>query len=381
VKLPRKEESYVITIGSNALNLLGERARKILHEKSCRAIIVSNKTVFNLYGEKAIKSLSASGFDVSSFLIGDGERFKSFKTLEKTLQFFSEKKLERNDVVIALGGGVVGDLSGFASAVYLRGIAFIQVPTTLLSQIDSSVGGKTGVNSSFGKNLIGAFHQPGAVIIDTDTLKTLPKRELTAGFCEAIKQGAIGSRRLFDDTSLFLKPECDKSKRTVEQRDNQFSKLIAAQCAFKAEIVAGDERESIIRTDNRSRRILNFGHTAAHALETITNYKRFRHGEAVGYGMLVAAEIGKRLDITPPDAIDSLRLAINLAGKLPRAYDLSATEIIRLIQHDKKSVGGKIMWIFLEQIGRAKIVDGSQVPSKIVAESLRTVLRKDYLRF
>ena len=365
--MPRKEESYDITIGSNALSLLGERTREVLHEKSRRAIIVSNKTVFNLYGQIAVKSLRESGFDVSTFLIGDGERFKSLRTLEKTLRFFSKKKLERNDAIIALGGGVVGDLAGFASAIYLRGVAFIQVPTTLLSQIDSSVGGKTGVNSSFGKNLIGAFHQPRAVIIDTDTLKTLPRRELTAGFCEAIKQGAIASEKLFNKTVHSL-----RSKENIEE-------LIAAQCAFKAEIVAGDEREDLTRTDNRSRRILNFGHTAAHALETVTNYKRFRHGEAVGYGMLTAAEIGKRLDITPPDAIDSLRLAIKLAGTLPPANDLPSTEIIRLIQHDKKSVGGKIKWILLERIGKTRIVDGENIPAKIVRESLRIVFNKDYL--
>jgi 3-dehydroquinate synthase len=325
--------------------------------------------VFDLYGPLAVQSLREAGYEVATFLMGDGERFKSFRTLEKALQFFSETKLERNDGVVALGGGVVGDLAGFAAAVYLRGVAFIQVPTTLLAQIDSSVGGKTAVNTSFGKNLVGAFHQPRCVLIDTETLNTLPKRELTAGWCEAIKQGAIGSEKLFDQTVRYLS----------SNKNESLSRLIAAQCAFKASIVAGDEKEDIMRTDSRSRRILNFGHTVAHALETITNYKRFRHGEAVGYGMLAACEIGKGLDITPSDTIDSISAAINFAGHLPQAKDLAPTEIIRLIEHDKKSVGGKIKWVFLEKLGKARIVDGSDIPSDIVKDSLRTVLSQRYL--
>ena len=369
VKLPRKSESYGILIGSNALNHLGEEARKALHPQSHKAVIVSNKKVFNLYGQTAAKSLRDSDFGVSTFLMGDGERFKSLGTLEKALQFFSEQKLERNDAVIALGGGVVGDLVGFASAVYLRGVAFIQAPTTLLAQIDSSVGGKTAVNTNFGKNLIGAFHQPRAVVIDTDTLNTLPQRELTAGWCETIKQGAIASEKLFNQTVNALK-----------SGDN-IDELIAAQVKFKASIVAGDEREDITRTDFRSRRILNFGHTVAHALETTTGYKRFRHGEAVGYGMLAACEIGKRLDITPPDLLVSLIAAVKAAGCLPCADDISPSKVISLIKHDKKSVGGKIKWILLERLGRVRVVDGDDVPSEIVRESLRVVLQKKYLWF
>lgn len=389
VKLPRrKEESYEIIIGSNAINLLGTEARKVLHSQSRRISLISNKIVFNLYGKAATKSLREAGYEVSIFLMGDGERFKSFRTLEKALLFFSGQKLERNDAVVALGGGVIGDLAGFAAAVYLRGIDFIQIPTTLLSQIDSSVGGKVAVNTSFGKNLVGAFYQPRGVLIDTETLKTLPERELTAGWCEAIKQGAIGSEKLFNQTIKLLPQRHRDTENKTKKRaqltsvsavDSELSNLIAEQVKFKASIVAGDEKEDITRTDSRSRRILNFGHTIAHALERITNYKRFRHGEAVGYGMLAAGEIGKRLDITPSDALDSLVAAVKTAGNLPRADDLSSSEIISLIKHDKKSVGGKIKWIFLEKPGRAKIVDGEDVPSEIVRESLRVVLNKNYL--
>src|SRR5439155_13101588 len=195
--------------------------------------------------------------------------------------------------------GVVGDLAGFAAATYLRGIAFVQVPTTLLAQIDASVGGKTGVNLPAGKNLVGAFHQPHLVVIDIQTLRTLPQRELTAGWCEAVKQGAVGSRRLFDQTDRLLSSNGTDFSLCFEKEESQTEvcDAIAAHCSFKAAIVAGDEREDIGRTDRRSRRILNFGHTTAHALEKLTGYRRFRHGEAVGYGILVAGEISKNVGI------------------------------------------------------------------------------------
>lgn len=185
----------------------------------------------------------------------------------------------------------MGDLAGFAAAVYLRGVPFVQIPTTLLAQIDSSVGGKTGVNLPAGKNLIGCFHQPSAVIVDVETLTTLPPRELVAGWCETIKQGAVGSRKLFKQTTDFLRLFDSKSPLCSSQLED----LIACHCSFKAAIVASDEREDIVRRDHRSRRILNFGHTIGHALEAVTSYRRFRHGEAVGHGILVAGELSKNL--------------------------------------------------------------------------------------
>src|SRR5207253_9358691 len=192
----------------------------------------------------------------------------------QALAFLAEAGLERNGAVVALGGGVVGDLAGFAAATYLRGIAFVQVPTTLLAQIDASVGGKTGVNLPAGKNLVGAFHQPSLVLIDTETLRTLPRRELTSGWCEAVKQGAAGSRKLFDQTCNFLRSSSTDFSLCFKDEKSQtkvcpasLNKLIAAHCRFKASIVIRDEREEVTRTDRRSRRILNFGHTTAHALE------------------------------------------------------------------------------------------------------------------
>jgi 3-dehydroquinate synthase len=278
---------------------------------------------------------------------------------------------------------VVGDVAGFAAALYLRGVAFVQAPTTLLAQIDSSVGGKTGVNTSAGKNLVGAFHQPSAVVVDTATLTTLPRRELTAGWCEAVKQGAVGDRRLFERTKRFLTAEARRASNrpagagvteSDAARDEELAHLIAAQCAFKARVVAGDERESPGRNDARSRKILNFGHTVGHALEAVTSYRRFRHGEAVGYGCLAAAEISKRLGLLDPSELESLREAVALAGRLPRAADLDPETIGRALRKDKKAVGGSVRWVLLEGLGRARVVDGREVPARIVLASVRSAI-------
>jgi 3-dehydroquinate synthase len=298
----------------------------------------------------------------------EGERYKSFRSLEKAVTFLSENHFERDDLVLALGGGVVGDLAGFAAAIYLRGVPLVQVPTTLLSQIDSSVGGKTGINLATGKNLVGAFHQPASVFIDTETLVSLPPRELVSGFCEMVKQALIADRSLFEMTvdclqkhDFLLSPE--------------FEELIAAQCGFKASIVANDERESTSRTDAKSRRVLNFGHTTAHALETITDYRYFRHGEAVGYGMLVAGELSRNLGLIDSGDLESLRDAVRLCGPLPRADHLDTKQITGSLKHDKKSVGGQINWVLLEGIGRPKIVEGRLISAKSLRLALRAGLR------
>jgi 3-dehydroquinate synthase len=336
-----------------------------------RIALISNETVFKLYGADAMRSLRAARFLPSPWLMGDGERHKNLRTLGRALEFFSEAGLERSDAVIALGGGVVGDLAGFAAAAYLRGVAFLQVPTTLLAQIDASVGGKTAINLAAGKNLAGAFHQPRAVLIDTATLKTLPRRELTAGWCEAVKQGAAGSRRLFDKTTGFLRRERQESSPPSSGLDQ----LIAAQCAFKAEVVAHDEREEVARTDNRSRRILNFGHTTAHALEAATGFRRFRHGEAVGYGMLVAGEVSVGLGLLDASELELLRAAVGLCGRLPRADDLDQDVILSALSHDKKRVGGHLKWVLLERIGRARIVDERDIPPRLLRASLRAAFK------
>jgi 3-dehydroquinate synthase len=322
-------------------------ARDCLGDRAQRITIISNRRVFSLYGSALVKSLRASGFIVMTWSIGDGERFKSIETVERVLRFFSESGLERSDGVVALGGGVVGDVAGFAAAIYLRGVPFIQIPTTLLAQVDSSVGGKTGVNLDAGKNLVGSFHQPAAVISDIETLKTLPARELVAGWCECVKQGAVSSR-----------------------------KLIASHCAFKASIVAADQREDPDRSDQRSRRILNFGHTIAHALEAVTDYRRFRHGEAVGQGMLVAGVLSKNLGLLGQTELELLTKAVRLCGPLPSARDLDERAIVSAIAHDKKRSAGRVQWVLLERIGRPRIVDGKEISSTLLRKSLREVFRR-----
>ena len=373
--------SYRVEIGAGALARLGSVARASLRPEARKVALVSNPRVFRLYGARAVAALRGAGFEVAHWLMPEGERFKNMRTAERALAFFSEFGVERSDGIVALGGGVVGDLAGFAAALYLRGVAFVQAPTTLLSQIDSSVGGKTGVNTSAGKNLVGAFHQPSAVVVDTQTLWTLPLRELTAGWCEAVKQGAVGDRRLFERTKKFLTGgppggrKLPGGARVVEPgREEGLARIIAAQCAFKARIVAGDEREELARDDSRSRKILNFGHTVGHALEAATGYRRFRHGEAVGYGCLAAGEISRRLGLLDESELESLREAVALAGALPYAGDLDAETIRRALRNDKKAVGGSVRWVLLERIGRARVVDGRDVPRRVVLASIRAAL-------
>ncbi len=374
VRLTRATADYSIKIGDGILSNLGEGIKSALETKPRRVAVISNKTVFKLYGDSVVRSLRAARFEVAPWLMKDGEAHKSLQSLEQALAFLAESTLERNDGVIALGGGVVGDLAGFAAATYLRGVAFVQVPTTLLAQIDASVGGKVGVNTSAGKNLVGAFHQPRLVLIDTNTLRTLPPRELTAGWCEAVKQGAVGDRKLFDRTLSLLQSGAHGGLHAGGMRP-ELAATIAAHCRFKASIVAGDERESTARNDARSRKILNFGHTTAHALEAVTDYKRFRHGEAVGYGMLVAGEISKNLGTLSPDALESLRQAVRACGRLPAANGIPVNDLINAMKADKKSVSGQIKWVLLDAIGKARIVDGRDVPTRILRNALRDGLR------
>ncbi|HEY2975550.1 MAG TPA: 3-dehydroquinate synthase [Pyrinomonadaceae bacterium] len=371
VRLKKPCAQYDIIIGSGSLDCIGNKTRTVLGDAARRIVVISNRKVLGLYGSRVTSSLRKSGFKVENFSIGDGERHKSFRTLQRVLFFLANLRLERSDAIVALGGGVVGDVAGLAAALYMRGIAFIQVPTTLLAQIDASVGGKTAVNLSQGKNLVGAFHQPRAVIIDIDVLATLPKRELTSGWCEAIKQGAVGSRSLFDRTRRVL---ADGSYRAKSEEQLVF--LIAAQCRFKAKIVAGDEGENLQRTDRTSRRVLNFGHTVGHALELVTGYRRFRHGEAVGVGMLVAGEISLRSGLLKESEFQALDDTIRLAGQLPRTSDLDYSTILNAAAGDKKSVKGSIQWVLLERIGRACIVDAPDIPQRVLNDSVRSVRQR-----
>ncbi len=365
---------YEIKIGFDVLSDLGNDVRLWLGSHARKVAVLSNQLVFEIYGQQAVRSLKRAGFEVSTLLLADGERAKSLNSIRNALNFLITENFERSDGIVALGGGVVGDVAGFVAAIYLRGVPFIQAPTTLLSQIDSSVGGKTGINLAAGKNLVGAFHQPAGVLTDVNTLQTLPRRELTAGLCECVKQGAVAGKPLFNQTLRVLD---NLRSSNIELMSAQLEKLIAAHCAFKAAIVKGDEREDRNRNDHRSRRILNFGHTAGHALEVVTRYKRFRHGEAVGLGMLVAGELSKTLGMLSSTELELLRGAVDQCGRLPRADDLDENTILDSIAHDKKRVAGAVQWVLLEGIGQPRIVSGNEIARRDLKVALRRTLKTE----
>ncbi|MBV9241354.1 MAG: 3-dehydroquinate synthase, partial [Acidobacteria bacterium] len=363
IKLSTRSSSYTISIGGGTLSKVGTCMRGWLGKDSRKALIVSNPAVFDLYGDAVTRSLSDAGFAVSRFLIKDGEKYKTLRSAESALEALSAAGLGRTDVVVALGGGVVGDLAGFAAAVYLRGIRFVQVPTTLLAMIDSSVGGKTGVNTSFGKNLTGAFHQPSGVLIDPKVLSTLPSRELTAGFCEMVKHGALAGRELLAATSDLLERFSGGPAVGMERA---MSELIRANVEFKASIVGSDERESSNRRDSKSRKVLNFGHTLAHALEKVTNYKYFRHGEAVGYGILFASELSKNLALCDEKDVNLLRDVVHRVGDLPSLAGIDPDGVLRAFKSDKKVIGGELQMVLLKGIGKPVIVSEKDIPQPLL---------------
>ncbi|MEZ5428602.1 MAG: 3-dehydroquinate synthase [Pyrinomonadaceae bacterium] len=378
VKLNERPHQYRVTVGHDLLKDCGGWAEKSLGRKGGKVAVISNPKVFGLYGKKVEKSLRDNGFDVFVWLMGDGEQFKNLGSLETALSFFSRNKLTRTDSVLALGGGVVGDLAGFAASVYLRGISFLQIPTTLLAMIDSSVGGKTAVNTEFGKNLIGTFFQPAGVLVDIGVLETLERRELTAGFCEAVKQGAISGPRLFDQTGEFLEnysPERFENFFSDEKFLSKLEKLLAAQIGFKAEIVMQDEREEASRMDAKSRKILNFGHTLAHALEKVTEYKYFKHGEAVGYGIRFAGELSKILEIFDQNRLKLLNDVVSRAGVLPETDDIKIEKVFQAFSFDKKIVNESLQWILLKDIGEPFIRRNSEVPKSAIELALKKTLQ------
>jgi 3-dehydroquinate synthase len=374
VELPSRPHGYEIVIGDDVLAQCGLWARKCLGAGVAKVVLVSNPTVYGLYGRQIAGSLRSAGFSVSHFLMKDGERFKTLRTAGSALKFFTEEKLSRADAIVALGGGVVGDLAGFAASVYLRGIPYLQIPTTLLAMIDSSVGGKTGVNTSFGKNLIGTFHQPRGVLIDVSVLRTLPGRELTAGFCEAVKQAAVGGKQLLEQTGDFLTafPLNEFADKT-NNSDLKFeiSDLIFSHVEFKAAVVSRDEREAVDKRARRSRKILNFGHTLAHALEKVTDYRYFRHGEAVGYGVLFAAELSKSLALCGKKDVELLYDVVHRAGPLPALAGIDENEIFEAFRADKKNLAGELQMVLLKGIGNPVILPTSNIPRAAMKKALK----------
>ncbi|KPV41380.1 3-dehydroquinate synthase [Thiohalorhabdus denitrificans] len=348
------ERSYPIHIGPELLGA-GELIAAAL--PTPRAVIVTNETVGPLYAQRLAEGLEAAGIKVVARTdLPDGEQHKSLATLETVYDRLLESRADRQTAVIALGGGVVGDLAGFAAATYQRGVPFVQVPTTLLAQVDAAVGGKTAVNHPRGKNMIGAFYQPRVVVADMDTLATLPDRELRAGFAEVVKYGLIR------DPAFFAYLE-EQAPAILGRDPGALTEAVYRSCRNKAEVVAADEREA------GQRALLNLGHTFAHAIETGTGYTDWLHGEAVAAGMVMAAETSRRLGFLSENAVTRTRALLERSG-LPVAgpAGLSTDRYLEIMGVDKKAAGGRVRYVLLEDIGRAFVT--AEVPEATVREAI-----------
>ena len=340
LKVDLGTRSYPILIGDG---LLGTPDLLVPYVGAHQVVVITNTTVGPLFLDKLMASLGGVAADVIE--LQDGERFKTLDTYASVIDTLMDKRHNRTTTLIALGGGVIGDLAGFAAATFQRGVAFVQVPTTLLAQVDASVGGKTGVNHPGGKNMIGAFHQPRCVLADTATLATLPGREYRAGLAEVVKYGVIWSAEFF--------AELERRIEALNQRDAAvLAEVIRQSCAIKAAVVAEDEREQ------GRRAILNYGHTFGHALETLTGYDQLLHGEAVAIGMVLAADCACRHDLLDEASVQRIRglvSALGLPTAMPAAIDPSAA--LAAMGMDKKVVDGCLRLVLPERIGAVRVTD------------------------
>jgi 3-dehydroquinate synthase len=355
VRVALADRSYDIIIGRGARRELGARCRALGLGQRCA--IITDANVAPLFAGAAERNLRAAGFEPVVITVPAGETAKSLKTVQRCYDQLAAHRLERKSFVVALGGGVIGDLAGFVAATYLRGVPFVQMPTTLLAQVDSSVGGKVGVNLDAGKNLVGAFYQPRLVLCDLDTLKTLPARELRAGLAEVIKYGIIY------DAPLFARLERDL-KKLLRLDGPTLAEVVARCCEIKADVVGQDETESGLRA------ILNFGHTIGHGLEAISRYGKYLHGEAISIGQVAAAELSTALAGLP--AADTARIAdlFRRAG-LPTGVELDTRaqkKLFAAMRLDKKVSGGEIKFVLAERLG--KVVWGQSVPEDLIRETL-----------
>jgi len=356
VQTPTAE--YPVFIGWGILDKLGEKMKQA--GLSGTANIISDEIVFSIYGAKVRKTLEKAGFAVNSCVVPSGEASKNIIQAIKIYDFLIERRVERNDVVVALGGGMIGDLAGFVAATFLRGLPWLQVPTSLIAMTDASIGGKVAVDHPRGKNLIGAFYQPCLVLADVKTLTTLPHRELISGWAEVIKHGLILDAdllQLLDDNARDL----IKLKRDIT------SKVIARSAAIKCRVVSEDEKETGIRT------LLNYGHTIAHGLEAATKYGRFLHGEAVAIGMMTASKLSHRLGLLSPEAVERQQALLQRFGLPIDCLGVALNDVLTTMELDKKVRGKAIRWVLLEDIGRAVI--RSDVPKKEVLSVLQEVIK------
>jgi 3-dehydroquinate synthase len=343
---------YSVVIGDDAILSLGREMEAA--KLGQRRILVSSQRVWDFHGTRFRKI----GADRTPILVEDGERYKNLNTVARVLDALVKAQADRATVIIAVGGGVIGDLVGFSAATYLRGLPVVHVPTTLLAQVDSAIGGKTGVNHPLGKNLIGSFHAPSLVVADPIVLETLPRREFRAGLYEVIKYGVISDPTLLDRIR-------DSMTAIFAREGAAVAPLVAASCRIKAQVVSADERESGLR------RTLNFGHTVGHALEAVTKYKQFRHGEAIGYGMLAALAIGVARGITPKSLYEEIEALISQLGPLPSVADISAKDVYAAIGRDKKMVAGTLH--FIAATDRGKTVELTDVSEKEIKAAVRKI--------
>lgn len=340
VRVELGARSYDIVIGGGILGGIGEALKGF---GFTGVAVITNPTVQGIYGGIVDASLREAGFEPPWVVVPDGEEYKSIRWMEHIWGELLRLRLDRKSALIALGGGVIGDMAGFAAATYMRGIACVQAPTTLLAQVDSSVGGKTGVNHPLGKNMIGAFHQPSLVWIDAETLGSLPRREFIAGLSEVIKYGVIGDEQFFS----YLEKNKDE---ILSLGGNALMHIIGRSCEIKAGVVAADEREAGLRA------ILNYGHTIGHALETETGYRRYLHGEAVSIGMCAEAELAKAMGImdrAEKDRIKKLVESFGLPSELPK--DVDGEALAGSMALDKKAVAGTLRFVLPEKIGRVRV--------------------------
>lgn len=347
------DRSYPIYIGPGLLQQAEVVVSRLAQK---RVAIVTNNTVGPLYLDRLRQTLTSAGVAVTPIVLPDGEAYKDWPTLNVIFDELLRTRAERKTTLIALGGGVIGDMTGFAAACYQRGVPFLQVPTTLLAQVDSSVGGKTGINHPLGKNMIGAFYQPRLVLADTDTLDTLPPRELSAGLAEIIKYGLIRDRAFF----LWLEANME-NLRALDTDATRHA--IYRSCAIKAQVVAEDERESSIRA------MLNLGHTFGHAIEAGMGYGHWLHGEAVAAGMVLAADASRRKGWLTEADVERVRALVRRAGLPDTAPDLGEETYLDYMLHDKKVEAGRIRFVLLKEIGRAVIT--SDLPEADLRRTLK----------
>lgn len=334
------DRSYDIVIQPGLLATVGERLAKLVQGR--KVGVVTDRHVARHYLPETLRSLRNEGFQPAPIVLAPGEPTKTMATVGAILDVLAKKKFERKSLLIALGGGVIGDLTGFAAAIYQRGIPFVQVPTTLVAQVDSSVGGKTGVDHPLGKNLFGAFHQPRAVFIDPVTLRTLPRREWVAGIAEVIKYGIIADEAFFSFLEQSIASLLQLEEQTVLH-------VIARSCEIKAQIVADDERES------DRRRILNYGHTIGHALESLAGYRRMIHGEAVGIGLVQEADLAHHLGVCQLEVVERIRRLVGRAGLSETIPSVSFRSLWAAMQHDKKVMEGQVVGVWPVRIGEVVI--------------------------